>query len=222
MLCIYVGPSGLGSGLSGSSGPGPSGLRSSGSGLEIRSSCNRALQVVRNVRDHLRGTRAADEQKVNFAPYKIGKKRNIESACLPPAKKCTAWSAKFVCLADTGAQHVPTTVTQKEVLVEAGLGEKKVDIPDIDCSASEFQQQLMNVFPKLKHAGGFELLRCISNSKMLELLSPSISTSPRLLRSVVGKSHIFIRPIQRDIDLDATVEGDLPEKVCASYLESGS
>ena len=138
------GPSGLGL-----SRPGPSGLGSSRPGLEIRSNYNRALQVVRNVRDHFNGTRAADEQKVNFAPYK---KRKVESASLPPSKKCTPWSAKFVCLADTDARHIPSTVAQKEVLFEAGLGEKIVNIPDVDCSAAEFQQLLINAFPKLKHA----------------------------------------------------------------------
>ena len=112
---------------------------------------------------------------------------------------------------------MPCTVAQKEVLVEAGLGEKKVDISDVDCSPQEFQQQLIKVFPKLKHAGGFELLRCLSNLKSLEPLSPSITMSPKLLRSVVGKSRIFIRPIQRDLDLEAPGDGDLPVKVCVGF-----
>ena len=75
VYCTFcsVGPSGLGSGLGlsrpgpsglglsrpgpsglGLSRPGPSGLGLSRPGLEIRSSCNRALQVVRNVRDHFK------------------------------------------------------------------------------------------------------------------------------------------------------------------------
>ena len=71
----------------------------------------------------------------------------------------------------------------KEKLVEAGLGEKKVVIPDIDCTASEFKELLLNQFPKLHDAGGFELLRCISNSQSLELISSTVSRVPRLLKS---------------------------------------
>lgn len=179
------------------------------------------MQAVRNVRHHLRGTGAVEEQRANFAPYKVGKKRKscASAAALPPSKKCTPWSAKFVCLADTNSEQVPCTVAQKETLVEAGLGERKVDIPDIDCSAQEFKDELIKVFPKLKYAGGFELLRCLSNSKLLEPLSSSVSFSPKLLRSVVGKSRIFIRPIQKDLDLDAPVDdGNFSMKVVILLL----
>lgn len=161
-----------------------------------------------------------DEHRTNFAPYKIGKRRKIgTSTSLPaPVTKCTPWSARFVCLANTDAQHVPCTVAQKEVLVEAGLGEQKVDIPDVNCSAQEFHQQLIKAFPKLSSAGGFELLRCLANSKLLEPLSPSVAMSPNLLQRVVGKSRIFIRPIQRDLDLEAPDDSALPMKVCVNNL----
>ena len=122
--------------------------------------CNRALQAVCNVREHLKGKRALNEQKANFAPYKLGKRRKMSALAPPPVKKCASWSTRFVCLANTDADHVPCTVAQKEVLVEAGLGEQKVDIPDVDCSPKEFQEQLIKAFPKLKSSGGFELLRC--------------------------------------------------------------
>ena len=37
-------------------------------------------------------------------------------------------------------------------MIEAGLGKRKVGIPDIDCSAQEFKDELIKVFPKLKYA----------------------------------------------------------------------
>lgn len=185
---------------------GPSGLASQG--------CSRALDVVRNVREHLRG-RIVGEQKTNFAPYKIGKKRKIGlPAFTPPVKKCSPWSARFVCLANTDDQHVPCTIAPKEVLINAGLGEQKVDIPDIECSAEVFRQHLIKAFPKLEDAGGFELMRCLANSKFLETLSSHIAMSPHLLRKVVGKSRIFIRPLQRDLDIDTPENDKLPAKVC--------
>lgn len=169
------------------------------------------------MRDHFSGNRVINEQRANFAPYKVGKKRKIAVPAAPTPKRF-AWAAKFVCLADTEAQHMPMTVAHKEVLVEAGLGEKKVDIPDIECSPQDFQQLIINTFPKLRNAGGFELLRCIANSKVLEPLSSAVSMSPKLLRSVVGKSRIFIRPIQRNLELEATEDNDSPAKVSYSYM----
>lgn len=40
-------------------------------------------------------------------------------------------------------------------------------------------------FPKLQNAGGFEFLRCIPNSRTLELISATVARLPQLLKSVV-------------------------------------
>ena len=132
----------------GSSGSGLSGSGPSTSGSQVN--CDRALEVVRNVRDRLRGN-THDEQKRNFAPYGVGKKRKMGVSTFTPAsrkKECVSWSPRFVWLSDKDARSVPCTVASKEVLVEAGLGEKKVDILDVDCSPQEFHDQLIVVFPK--------------------------------------------------------------------------
>ena len=174
--------------------------------------CNRALQGVRNVRDHLRGNRALDEQKTNFAPYKLGKRKKVSTFAPPPMKKrkVASWSTRFVCLANADTEHVPCSVAQKEVLVEA---EKNFDIPDVECSPKEFLEQLIKAFPKLKNCGGFELLRCVANSKIIEPISPSVSMSPKVLKRVVGKNRIFIRPIQQDLDLEAPDDDVAPRNV---------
>lgn len=49
---------------------------------------------------------------------------------------------------------------ERQALLEAGLGEKKISIGNIDCNAEEFREKLLEEFPKLKEGGGFELLRC--------------------------------------------------------------
>ena len=91
---------------------------------------------------------------------------------------------------------------EREALILSGLGEKKVTIPSIDCSWDDFKDVLIAEFPKLSSIGGFEILRCIPNSKELEIMSPSISQSPNLLKGVIANGRIFIRPIQKDIELD--------------------
>lgn len=60
----------------------------------------------------------------------------------------------------------------------------------------------MASFPVLSGCGGFELLRCVSNSKNLEIIKVSEAQSPSLLKQMIGNARVFIRPIQKDIDLD--------------------
>ena len=85
----------------------------------------------------------------------------------------------------------------------------------MDCSPQQFHDQLIVVFPKLASCGGFELLRCVANSKALEPIAPSVTTSPVLLKRVVGKSRVYIRPIQRDLGLEAASgEGSTCMQVC--------
>ena len=136
-------------------------------------SCNQALQLVRNVRGRLTGSgEALEEHKMNFAPYKFGKKRKNAGAMshTVPKKKCVGRSENFFCPSDRDAQQVPSSVAAREVLVEAGLGPRQISIPDVECSPEVFRQVIIDSFPKLASAGGFELMRCVANSKVLEAI----------------------------------------------------
>ena len=104
----------------------------------------------------------------------------------------------------------PCTPSAKEKLLTAGLGEQKTTIPDVSCTKSEFNDAILELFPRLRESGGYELLKCIPNSKHLEIISSRISQSPRLLRSVVGNGRVFIRPIQKSLSLV------LDESLCSS------
>ena len=113
-----------------------------------------------------------------------------------------SWSIKMVCLSGTGESRVPCSVGAKETLVAAGLGEKKVVVPDITCTKEAFWDYITSVFPKLKTCGGFELLRCIANTRGLEVISPNIAQSPQLLRSIIGSGRVFVQPIQKHLTLN--------------------
>ena len=91
------------------------------------------------------------------------------------------------------------------LLEEAGLGEKKISIP-INSSPEAFHALLLSSYPKLKNAGGFELLKCLSNTRELEMISPRISCNPMQLKRTVGNGRVYIRPIQRDLSLAGTEE----------------
>ena len=115
---------------------------------------------------------------------------------------------KVVCLASRDGTRVPCSIAEREALVQAGLGEKLV-IPDINCSGQEFRDLLISAFPKLDGCGGFDLLWCIPNTKQLKVMSVALSQSLKLLKSVVSTGRVFVRPIQKDLELDLD-EGLVP------------
>ena len=148
------------------------------------------------------------EQRRNFEPYPrtvpAAKMKKATVSEILTGKKGTrsgrrSWSSKFVCLADKDQHHVLSSVGAKEILVQAGLGEKKVELYE-DFSAYEFQQKIIQSFPKLQNAGGFELMRCIANSRQLEPISVMVAKSPLLLKKVIGNGRIYVRPIQKNLD----------------------
>ena len=116
-------------------------------------------------------------------------------------KKPTGWTHRFVCLAEYNQTGIPTTALQKDRLISAGLGEKKIVFSDIDCTAEEFKDILYTNFPKLVDGGGYQLCKCKPNTRQLEPLSSSAMRSPRTLQSCGGNSRTYIRPLQKNLDL---------------------
>lgn len=54
-------------------------------------------------------------------------------------------------------------------------------------------------------------MRCIPNTRHLEPISSTVSQQPKLLKSVVANGRIYIRPIQKDLDLSPV--GDMDEVI---------
>jgi hypothetical protein len=160
-----------------------------------------------------------EEQRKNFAPYRKSSCRKRKGKAPAPfhSKKPRCWSLKFVCLANKDETHVPSTVAAKEVLVQAGLGEKKIEV-DVENSTQSFREQLYAYFPKLRNAGGFELMRCMANSRILEPISYSTAQFPKLLKKVIGNSRTYIRPLQKDLDVTPEESTESPELGLYTYL----
>ena len=78
---------------------------------------------------------------------------------------------------------------------------KRVTITDIDFGAKEFNDIILEAFPKLKQGGGFEFLKCSQSSRILEIIPYQISHSPHLLKQSIGSANVYIRPIQANLDL---------------------
>jgi len=89
--------------------------------------------------------------------------------------------------------------------VVAGLGERKVTIPNLDAGRDAFRLILHEAFPKLKDGGGFMFGKGKANSRYIEVLSPYCLTSPRILRDRVGSARTYIIPMQKDLSLSVSM-----------------
>ena len=61
---------------------------------------------------------------------------------------------------------------------------------------SRLRSIIVENFPSLSDAGGFDYLRCIPNTKPFSELA---QTNPHVLQERAQKGKVFIRPVQRDL-----------------------
>ena len=88
------------------------------------------------------------------------------------------WTASFVCLASRHQSRIPSS-TEKQVLLHAGLGMKKINL-DLEDKEEDVLEKItcgdrgddgeIKGFPQLKESGGFEIMYCVSGVKELKPL----------------------------------------------------
>ena len=110
-----------------------------------------------------------------------------------------------MCLSGCHAKKIPTPA-EKQVLQKAGLGFKKIKFSVEDDEVTVYNQLTGTVefdqaagYPQLKNCGGFKLLRCIPNCKVLEPID--VAMSAKNLKAAAGQGKICIRPIQRSLSV---------------------
>lgn len=165
----------------------------------IRNRYESTLSLLREARN---GSIAA-EHRHNFASRRRSSGMEHGKSKCP---KLSSWTHKFICLAYTDQEKPWSSTAEKNELTLAGLGEKKISIPDIDCSSREFHDCITATFPKLGGGGGFEFLKCTPSTRKLEVIPYSISSCARRLKAWIGTANIYLRPIQMNLDLSASDE----------------
>lgn len=120
--------------------------------------------------------------------------------------KFATWSHMFVCLAFKNQNVIPDPL-DRPMLQIAGLGEKKIQFPG-DSDANGIHRQLMEEFPKLHNAGGYELMGTHDKgSKFLEIIDvPPTGYKVDYLKAIVHNARIYIRPIQRNLSLECEID----------------
>ena len=113
------------------------------------------------------------------------------------------WKRCFVCLCLVGQDYTPGAVEKAE-LQNSGLGSKQITFYEHG-SSWEFHEELVQAFPKLENAGGYELMRTEEgNSRDLVVIpQPVEGYTASYLKTVVQHAKIYIRPLQQDLPLDS-------------------
>ena len=104
------------------------------------------------------------------------------------------WTHTYICLASPKQEYAPDH-NERITLKMAGLGEESVSL-DLLAEAWEINEELCFKFPKLKKAGGYELLRLPeSGGKLLDVIAmPKGGYTTSYLKAVVHHAKIYIRP----------------------------
>ena len=128
------------------------------------------------------------------------KRRKRENGGTSKKVKRPTWTRTFVCLGNTREERMPTPKEYRE-LKAADLGEKRLTF-FADSTSVDFDNKLKDAFPKLETAGGYTLL-CGSYTRQLEVINPPYNIL-RLKEHFVGQGKLFIRPLQKDLDISPT------------------
>ena len=125
--------------------------------------------------------------------------------------KKSTWTRSFICLARVQQETLPTT-NERITLTMAGLGEQKITF-NKEGRASHVHAKIVEVFPALNEVGGYEILRLAEGrSKALVALPiPAGGYGVPYLKSILGQAKGYIRPIQKDIEIEncASMENEV-------------
>ena len=181
-------------------------------GIGVQGRCEAALDALHKVQTSftaVKGSKLFTARKKclssDFSHAFLHSKSGL-SPTINSGKMSISYTHQFFCLSQCKQEVVPTTNREKDALLEAGLSEKKILVPDIDMTGEEFRNLILQEFPKLKDGGVFVFAKCANNSRVLEPLSSFCLTSPRRLRDRVGNSRTFVLPLQNDLSLKSVIE----------------
>ncbi|XP_039524304.1 uncharacterized protein LOC120477014 [Pimephales promelas] len=142
-----------------------------------------------------------------FASYGAEASRRPLSRHSRSARHRSSFTRVFCCLSSM-TQSVAPNKYEREELEAAGLGEKKVTFLGDENNAEDFKDYILTTYPKLGNCGGFEILKTsgMTRSRNLVVLpSPNTGYTIKTLKENMGHAVIYIRPMQKDIELSSSV-----------------
>lgn len=120
-----------------------------------------------------------------------------------PIKVQDTWTKEICLLARCSENQTPDR-DRMATLTLAGMGKMKVVFPNKRATHDELQTFLEEKFPRLKHGGGFDVLKAVGGGggvRPLVRIPPSREGyTVSHLKERFGQTTIYFRPLQRDID----------------------
>ena len=120
-------------------------------------------------------------------------------------KKTPTCTLKFVALSEVHTLKPPTKVRERTALMNAGLGEASIQFC-IDMNSVQCHQKILERFPKFQ-VTGYEMLlyQRGEDSGFVRINGPY---TPQWLKDFVGHSKIYLRPLQKDLELSTADDAD--------------
>ena len=131
-------------------------------------------------------------------------------------KKVQTCTLKFFCLGNVDDEKPPLTISAKAALSNCGLGPGSVTC---DVHALSIHDYLLERFPPLALAGGYELCLFQRGGEDQGLYKLPTRYSPARLKDVAGQAIIYIRSLQTNIPsgiqnqeqhVQSEVSGEMP------------
>lgn len=122
---------------------------------------------------------------------------------------------KLFCLADVDQEKPPTTVAAKTALSSAGLGPASLTV---NYNATSIHGDLLERFPLLNGAGGYELLLYQRGGEEQGFHLLPTPYTPARIKEVAGQANVYIRPLQNNLleleDVRAQESAPLEVRLC--------
>lgn len=123
-----------------------------------------------------------------------------------------------MCMAKHDSVKPPTSVKDRTQLANAGLGDTSIQF-DLYEGIVPCHQRIIGIFPKLADVGYELLLFQRGEGGGFWNLPPPYT--PKRLKDACGNSKIYIRPLQKDLeveDISSEELNDAEEEVCRVKL----
>ena len=125
--------------------------------------------------------------------------------------KMQSCTLKLYCLSDIDDDKPPGTIANKTALSSCGLGPGSITL---DINTPSVHEALLDKFPLLQAAGGYELLLYQRGGEEQGFHKLPTPYSPARLKEVAGQAQIYIRPLQKNLleldDSNKDQPGDQP------------
>ena len=90
---------------------------------------------------------------------------------------------------------------------DSGLGDQRIVFSNKRGVYEHVKQTIESAYPKIKEAGGFEILRTGGPSRSLEIVEiPATGYTVEDLKETFGQAIGYIRPLQKHINRDYVVK----------------